>query len=334
MLKNLLILPLFLAPIMAYAQSPEVSLQEQRRALLQSHRTRLETMLTEQGKRIARLKSQPAGVARDYQLAAALRDNQGLATRLMQLGEQIRTATEALRKAYGAAIARASDSEQRRQLEQRLARLNAAASHTRIVTQERVSPLDSADDLTEKADLLQDSEEKVRRQLRQVQAQLAQLAHRVSLQRHSKSVDDNPFVEDSPRRMGQAKNRPLETTPAGGGAARATPAPGATADASAEVPAGAFAGKTNAPAPPPSGSGDTSYTGVSGRGGLEVIVSIRDVMDPSILNDLKQSTKSDTLAARLAALKKASNRLRQVADQLSTQSKELRRRAKQLRTQK
>jgi prefoldin subunit 5 len=294
-------------------------------------------MLGEQGKRIARLKAQPAGVARDYQLAAALRDNQGLATRLTQLGAQIRIATDELRNAYGAAIARARDPEQRRQLEQRLARLNAAGSHIRIVTKEKVNPLDSADDLNEKADLLQDSEEKVRRQLRQVQAQLAQLEHRVKLQRHSKSVDDNPFVEESPRRTGQAKRSTLESAPAGGGTARATtpPSPGALADSSAEVPAG-FTGsaKTNSPAPPPSGAGDTSYAGVSGRGGLEVIVSIRDVMDPSILNDLKQSTKSDTLTARLAALKKASGRLRQVADQLSNQSKQLRRRASQLRTQK
>jgi hypothetical protein len=330
MLKKLVILALLLTPTMAWAQGFNVAPLEERKTLLEGHRARLELMLVEQAKRVARLKAQPAGVARDYQLATALRESQTLATRLTQLGEQIRTAVQALREAYAAAIARTQDARQRGQLEQRLARLNAAASQTRIVTKERVNPLDNAEDLDEKADLLQDSEEKVRRQLRQVQTQLGQIEHRAKLQRHSQSVDDNPFVEDSPRRTGQAKRSTLATAPSGGGTARgsAAPVPAMTAEDAG------YTSKANTAGAGSTGLGDAAFSGASGRGGLEVIVSIRDVMDPSILGDLKQSTQSDNLAARLAALKKASNRLRQVADQLSTQSKDLRRRAKQLRTQK
>jgi hypothetical protein len=319
-------------PAMAQAQSATLLQLEQRKALLEAHRGRLETMLGEQGKRIGRLKAQPPGVARDYQLGAALRENQALATRLTAMGEHLRAVSQDLAKAYTQAIAASKDPDERSRLEGRRGKLAASGGSTRIVTKEKARWTDTAEDLDEKADLLQDSEEKVRRQLKQVQAKVAQLEHRAKLQRHSKSMDDNPFVEDSPRRSGQAKKAALEAVPAGGGSAHG----GATPPA---VPAGKYGECAGAGCGTPSAADASVNSGFSGsrsdalpvgHPGTEVIVSIRDVMDPSLLTDLRQG-KGESAASRLAALKTASQRLRQVAGELSSQAQELRQRAKQLR---
>jgi hypothetical protein len=337
-LRNLIIALIVAAlPGMASAQTTTLSQLEQRRALLDGHRIRLESMLGEQGKRIGRLKAQPAGVARDYQLGAALRENQALATRLTQLGEQLRVVGQDLAKAYTQAITASKDPAERSRLEERRAKLAAAGGSTRIVTNAKARSTDTAEDLDEKADLLQDSEEKVRRQLKQVQTKVAQLEHREKLQRHSKSMDDNPFVEDSPRRSGTAKKVALEPVPAGGGTHGAmTPAPSAKYGTSGECSGGAC-GTPSASADTSLNSSTGSWSGgrtddavPMGRSGTELIVSIRDVMDPSLLTDLKQG-KGESATSRLAALKKASERLRQVAGKLSSQAQELRQRAKQLR---
>ena len=57
------------------------------------------------------------------------------------------------------------------------------------------------------------------------------------------------------------------------------------------------------------------------------------MLDPSLLRDPAGAESRDGLRARIAALKKAGERLRQVAGKLSTQASDLRRRAKTLRTQ-
>lgn len=333
----------------AWGGAGEISALEQQRTLLERHRTRLEALLDEHGRRVARLKAQPAGVGRDYQLQAALRESQAVASKLTALRAQLRAAVERLIAEYSEAARRASsDGERARYQKLRSELVGKRSQDTRIVTRERAGRLDSPEDLDEKADLLQDSEEKVRRQLRQVEAKLAQLENRARIQRHGKALDDNPFVEESPRRTGQARR-----TSAAPNAAGATSAGESNEAGGRTSPPAGKSGTPNAPAPPPSpGSFDAdasagpSYAGASGatakapaapdglRAGSEVIISIRDVMDPAILKDPKLGTKGDDLKAHLAALRNASQRLRQVAGQLSTQAKDLRQRARTLRTQK
>jgi hypothetical protein len=68
-------------------------------------------------------------------------------------------------------------------------------------------------------------------------------------------------------------------------------------------------------------------------GGTDTIISIRDVLDPALLRDPAGAESREGLRARIAALKKAGERLKQVAGKLASQASDLRRRAKSLRTQ-
>jgi hypothetical protein len=346
-----------LLPGLALAQPAGLATLSQRSTRLEAHRGRLEQLLSAQTLRVGRLKAQRPGVRRDFQLKRALRDSQALATRLTKLQDQLRDLNGRLVKAYDRAIAAAVDPAERARLLERRARLTRkAAARARIVTQEKASPLDSAEDLEEKADLLKDSEEKVRKQLRTLRAQIARLQHQARLRRHSRAVDDSPFVEDSPRRTVRAKSSTTAT-------------PKETDDSAASPPAATADGKsqdTSAPTAPPPSPGaytdsepsdakDNSLAGAgtwtsksagesagtpatptmspdraAGSGG-SLSVTIRDVMDPSILQELKRAQKSGTLAERIAALKKAEKRLKQVARKLGTQSSQLRKRAKSVR---
>ncbi len=330
------------AAVRAEGEQDSIARLEKQRTLLESHTGRLEAMLAEQGKRITRLKTQPAGVARDYQLGAALRENLELATKLTRQRSQLRALTQQLALAYAAAASRAGGAERAR-LERRRAQLAAllGSGPARIVTREKASPLDAPEDLEEKADLLQDSEEKVRRQLRQVQAKISMLERRARLERHGKALDDNPFVEDSPRRSGAARKVAAAAADSASGKSNA-PSPSAMGPTSPAPPPakyGAGAGESGAMAdaadPTSSGSvragvGSVARTG----GGSSEIISIRDVLDPAILKDPASPERGDSLRARLAALKSAGARLNDVAGKLSTQARDLRQRAKTLRSGK
>jgi hypothetical protein len=286
-------------------------------------------------RRIGRLKSQPPGVRRDYQLKSALRENQELASKLTGLQEQIRELNTKLVAAYDRTIASTTDPGERARLKQRRDKLARSARQApRIVTRESANPLDSAEDLEEKADLLKDSEEKVRRQLRQIQRQIQRLKHRAQLKRHSQAVDDSPFVEDSPRRLARAKTSSgsgktagttamdgdaYEVAPQDPSAPPSTPAPSAGLDSNTKMNDGATAG-------------GGSWTGTPGRseasGGTDLNLTIRGVMDPGTLRELQQAARSGNVQDRIAALEKARKRLEQMARKLGSQATKLRKQAK------
>lgn len=329
MMKLLPILMLLLPSVALGQGEPALNALVGRAARLEAHRGRLEQLLAAQVRRISRLKSQPPGVRRDYQLKGALRENQELATKLTGLQEEIRELNTRLVAAYDGAIASTADPAERARLKQRRDKLaRSARQGPRIVTRESANPLDSAEDLEEKADLLKDSEEKVRRQLRQIQQQIQRLKHRARLKRHSRAVDDSPFVEDSPRRLARAKT-------GSGKSAGATAMDGDAYETAPQDPA--------VPAPPSAGldsntkmndgaaAGGGSWTGSPGRseaGGTDLSLTIRGVMDPGTLRELQQAARSGNVQDRIAALEKARKRLEQVARGLSTQASKLRKQAK------
>ena len=367
MIRAFVILASLLVAGGAYADRVDL---ERRLELLAGHHARLDRQLVEQGKRIRRLKTQQRGVGRDYQLRTALRSSQALAERLTRLRGQMRRVQDELVKAYDQAIARASDAGQRRELRRRRARLlrPRSARGGKIVTSDEASPYDSPDDLEEKADLLQDSEEKVRRRLRQVERRLVRLERVARLQRHSRAADDSPFVESAPRRTSRTRGVARATTAAdgarttagpagddrpanqsaGGGAAGAAPPPAAPASPDPGA-SGEFAGaKSNdtdtrspssdlssatggqAPAPSLAGASTSATPAASGT----VSVTVREVLDPGFLGRLQREGKGGDLRARIAALKKAAGKLDGLATGLSGKARCLRKRAKSLRTQK
>lgn len=379
-----------LPPKLGLAQIRPDAPLEQRRSLLINHRIRLEKLFNEQTKRISRLKAQTPGVKRDFQLNTALQENLELATKLTSLRNEIHAATQKLIKAYERAAAQTSDPAERKRLLWRKTQIagELSSSASRIALHEQANPLDSPEDLDEKADLLKDSEEKIRRQLRQVQTRLALLEQRARLQRHSHAIDNNPFIEDSPRRTGQIKrNYTAATTTTSSGdkettasppsgtlspessttntpsngppaTAKKTSSPSTTTEnfsnestapqasgGSVDRTVGSSPSSWYGPGSPPTSSPETSPSGgnTSTNPGTsptdikntwEVVVSIRDVLDPAVLQELKQSSRSNNLQTRIMLLKKANERLNQVAQHLAKQSKYFRDRANQLRKQK
>jgi hypothetical protein len=199
-------------PSAAHAQSlsARAASLEKRHSLLLAHRDRLEKQLRAQTQRVSRLKRQPVSVARDLQLRGALRSAQSLANRLTRIQRQSRQVVKGLLEIYAAAI-KTTDDEQRKTWTVRKKRLlektRRDAQPAKLVTQGKASPLDSPDDLDEKADLLADSAEKVRRQVKKLTRRIAAMKKKASLRRHRRAANDNPFVEDTTRRLGGKRAR-------------------------------------------------------------------------------------------------------------------------------
>lgn len=90
-------------------------------------------------------------------------------------------------------------------------------------------------------------------------------------------------------------------------------------------------GAAEAPPSPPGGVGAPHLPSITR--GTDTVISIRDVLDPALLRDPSGVESRESLRARIAALKKAGERLKQVAGKLASQASDLRRRARSLRTQ-
>jgi hypothetical protein len=318
---SLLLSLLVLCPGLARGQS-ELPALEQRAALLSAHRGRLEARLGSQVKRIGRLKAQPQGVRRDYQLNSALRENRQLTDKLSKLQDQIRALDHRLLQACTRALAASGLDPARREALRRkrdaLKRKYAAAT-PRIAVNGRAGPLDSPEDLEERADLLEDSREKIGRQLVRIERQLTRLRHRQKLRRMGRSADDNPFDESS----------------TGGRARRQNGTPLATADTTTRESAnkqggagtGTFAGGT--PSPPL----DSSAPPAGASAPVTPLVTLQDALDPAILGKLDRVGKVRSLKARVAALRRAEKQLKAMDSKLWRQSRDLRSKARTMRRQ-
>jgi len=340
-----------LTTLPSVAGADQLATLAQRRGLLQGHRARLEQMLNEQVARIGRLKAQPTGVRRDFQLNTALRENRELASKLTRLQDQMRELNHQLLTTYEQALSRSSTGgAERLRLQARrdeLAKQLAAGRTTRIVTKGKAELLDDPEDLEEKADLLKDSEAKLRQQLVRVQNQISRLTLRSKLKRHGRGIDDSLFVEDSPRRTAraQAKAAPQAATVEGARAPKAneadtldtaggggTPAPPPTGAYNGVDPSSKSGSTTPlSPSPGEAPAGDPSPSRGSSAPGSELSISVRGVLDPSTLNELRKADRSGSVAERVAALKKARQRLQEMADRLGAQAKVLRQRARSRR---
>lgn len=304
---------------------------ERRLELYEAHRGRLERQLDEQSKRIVRLKKQPTGVGRDLQLKAALRDSQQLASRLTKMQGQLRELRSNLLSHYAEAIEHAKDETTRQAWRARrrklLERSSSRSKAAKLATGTRANALDGVEDLEEKADLLADSEAKVRRQLRRLSQRIGRIERRSKLRRHGRAATDTPFVEDSTRRLGGSRRLAPAKIASGrtdgatqGESGPATPAP---------PPSGNWSGTSDPKAGP--GGGGTSMDAASGAAPLRSSTLQRG-LDPATLKALAGSAKGSP-AQQLAALKKARERLQKLAKGLAERSAALRKRAGTLKKQ-
>jgi len=302
----------------------DVRTLEKQWSLLDAHRSRLEGLLSHQVKRIQRLKRK-GGVRRDFQLKQALRQNQELARRLNQLQPRLRTLRTTLLKAYNHALRNTKDKAHRLELLKQRNKLQKTLPQTpkRIVVPDKVNPLDSPEDLEEKADLLKDSAGKIKKQLRVLQSQIKRFKHRAKLKRFGRSVDDSPFVEASPRRLAKSKSSASKLR----SESNPKTAPEQQTGSPENNKFGNHLGGSPAPKTPPPPGYSSSDSGGSGNR-AQLNLSIRGIMDPSLLKELRKAQKSGDFKQRLKALVKAQKRLEKLAQKLNKRAKQLRKRAK------
>jgi hypothetical protein len=173
------------------------------------------------------------------------------------------------------------------------------------------SATDGAEDLREKADLLADTEEKIRRELATMDKRYVAAQRRSELQRSMRSLDDNVFMEDTRRQ------RASGTT---GGDSAGSPTHGPTQTG------GSGGGSGGDPAPGNNLTGPTTTTS-TGSQPADVIL-LTGILDATTLGELSRPQDS---AHYVKALERARDRLRSLALDLDQRSQALRKRADELR---
>lgn len=329
---------------------------EKRLERLVEHRERLEARLDEQGKRVRRLKAQPAGVRRDYQLQTALRASQQLANKLTRLQSNIRGAQQRLLTAYQRALKAYTDRATRIRYARRRAALKRQMGQqpARIVVSGQARPMDGPDELEEKADLLDDSAEKVERELVRLRRRIAALQLRSKLRRHRRTAADTLFVEDTPRRLG----RVVRTGRASGGGVQAAadskgPPAGPTA---AESPSAGVNSPTaldganmtppgnrssspsmdDSAAPPSASTGGAgavppSWSATPDVGSATPAPNLRSALDPVAFDELRRALSQGGSAGGLSKMRATAARLERLTRRLSSQASKLRQQANKRR---
>ncbi|MSP62045.1 MAG: hypothetical protein EXR72_17275 [Myxococcales bacterium] len=316
----------------------EVSRADAARGEVEARRATLEQRSQEEAREIERQKAQPAGVARDYRLGQLLATAQDRASELDQLAADLRSRDESLaplRTKLVAACDRAledpalpdlrrADLVRRRAAES--ARLAAAASQADLeIARPSLDPLDGPSELAEKADLLKDSEDKLRREVLRLGRRIEGVEGRRRLRERAGAVDDDLFGESSTGR------RVVRVAPVTQGAA-ADAARGGTAFEAEQPKASPAPQAGGAPGTngPPSDAGKNNLDASVPRLG----VSMRGMIDPATLDDLHRAEAGQDLDAQLRALRRVQGNLKGLADDLGRRESDLRRRAREIKPRK
>jgi hypothetical protein len=300
----------------------QIAQTEAHRADAARERTRLEQESAALAKTVDALKAQPAGPVRDVKLQRALAEAQEMAQALDKLQAQLRTidlplfdlhkrlAGELARAAADSSLSAEKRAELARRRDAEMARLGAGAPALEIAIP-NADAVDGPAELADKADLLKDSEDKLRREIDRLGKRIDGVEGRRRLRERAGAVDEDLFIESGTGR------RVVHVGPI-------------TADKRAEQPTagGAFSPRSNE-------NGAQSFSDAAGGGGtIAYGASLRGVIDPSTLDELRRAEAGQDLDRQLRALRKMQSNLRGVADDLGRREADLRRRAGQIKPRK
>lgn len=305
------------------------------RAEVEGRRAALDRKNQEEAREIERLKGEPSGVGRDYRLGQLLASAQERALELDRLQADLRTRDEALaasRRRLLAACDRALEEGKlpdARRVE--IARLRAveagrlagsAPSGGVAIARPVADPLDGPSELGEKADLLKDSEDRLRREVDRLGRRIDSVEMRRRLRERAGAVDDDLFVESDTGR------RTLRVTPLA-----AVPH---TAGGAGDAKDGAQTPTAGSPNGPPPGGGSLGFGSTGGETFADPRygVSLRGVIDPSTLDDLRRAEAGADLEGQLRALHRMQGGLKSLADDLGRREGDLRKRAREIRPRK
>jgi hypothetical protein len=211
--------------------------------------------------------------------------------------------------------------------------------------------LDGPRDLAEKADLLRDSEDKLKREVHRLALRIDDVERRRHLRERAGAVDDDVFGElQSNRHVARASTSASASgggATAGAGTANGAPTPSAGgAGGSAGAGGGATAGSGGTPPSTPAPPGPTAGGGAGGSAGGfssgsdtagrtgDTSTVLRNLVDPATLDELRRADGSDDLERQVRALKRAQGELDGLARELERRAKSLSSRADELKHRK
>jgi hypothetical protein len=306
------------------AQAAEVA-AEQRVAQLTAQRAQLNARYQEELAAIDRLKKSKASWRRDRELNTAQADAKDTGDKLAALDNQLAVAQKTVTAARGAVL-QAIDVELPTATgprAQQLARLRAQLAPPKVVKKivipdARIDPLADADELEQQARALEDSEDALARQVKELDAQAAELTHVAEIRKqHERAGDLAMREDDQPHRNAQSS--------ASKGLADSQQVP------SSGAPPPQQGGTSNG------GGGGDSHTGAgefSGdRGGFETEAStvLIEVVDRATIEGLMRASRSGDPAQRALAAKQARDAVAARLAQLKKQRAAIEARAKALR---
>jgi len=288
---------------------------------LNSQRTQLLTRLRRFHATVRTTRARPAGPARDFKLRRLLAGARTLAKRLSILDKQVAKALADVTTARASLIQTLTRLKKPQRNRARRALANTAGKgqkrHTVLrIAKTRLDPLDGPREIDEKADLLKDSEEKIRKRLREISQIISRLGKRQKLRRIARGVDrySGLFAEDTSRRR-VTRIRPAKTT--------AAVNPGAPAEGLQD------SNDMDAGYTPSSTFGDDSHS--RGTSSSTYAVVLKELLTPTTLAALRKAGRSSDPRVRLRALRKARAELQRAIAKLKARAHRYRAKAKRLR---
>ncbi len=218
-------------------------------------------------------------------------------------------------------------------------------------------PLDGPRELQDKADLLRDSGDKLRREVQRLALRIDGVERRRHLRERAGAVDEDLFGEavsnrhsprvasttfGGPNRNGNGDTaQGTPSTPTAGGAAGGGGSGGAgggpgTGGAGSPAPGGGgIGGGSNGGGSGGTGTGGTTggTTGLGANSGGDTTV-LRNLVDPATLDELRRSDGGDDLDRQLRALRRAPGALSGLANELDRRARALSQRADELKHKK
>jgi hypothetical protein len=321
----------------------EVRTADAQRAQLDARRAQLDHEAQALAGDVERIKADAPGVRRDLRLGELLATSRAkadeldhVATELRARQSQLASARRGLVSACDRALGRAQIAEaQRLQLERlRTAQVTLLAQPAQPLElgHAAADPLDGPRELEEKADLLRDSQDKLRREAERLSSRIDDVERRRHLRERASAVDEDWFGESASNRKTASVAKSVGTNSLGGrnsndatqGAGSPnTPAPAAGGG-------GAFngdnsGGKTNTPG---------GLTNSGGEFRTDTTTTLRNLVDPATLDELRRTDGGDDLERQVRALRRAQGELEGLARDLDRRARALAQRADELKHKK
>jgi|GEM_PF-5592179 len=305
------------------AARAELRKREATRAELDQERARLAVHSQELVAAVDREKREPAGVRHDLRLGDLLAAAKAESDKLEAVAVELRRRSTSVsdgRRALVVACDRALATELGAARRLELARLRTAqvtllaqvGSQGKVVSGVDVDPLDGPRELLEKADLLRDSGDKLRREVQRMALRIDDAERRRHLRERAYAVDEDLFGDATYSRRTAQPSR--SATVSERGAADNAPA--------AATPSPSFAGGTGGVTANPSPSAS------------EPAVVLRNLVDPTTLEELRRADGSEDFDRQVRALRRAQTELEGLARELDQRAQTLSSKAATLRNQK